>query len=303
MWISGSVRSFAATVRVSVSGMSTARFLQRCLDDGVDPQTAIKMAFAFEEEMGLAMAELAAENEERKAKQRERKQRSRASHAMSRDVTGPDVTLSKTKVSPTPPSKTQPIPNTPSPPKGGSVPKFSIRFDDFWSAYPRKEAKGAARTAYEKACRKIGGDDPAETLLAALALARERWEDPKFIPHPATWLNQERWTDQTEVAEPKSIFSEGWAERQQARIEAYAAQAKDPPDHGSDEPSSGDDSGDFGGIRSELSLRRDGGGEPTSATNRDSARTLKNLLGSDELLAGLGPRAWPGAQTRRAGTA
>jgi hypothetical protein len=70
-------------------------------------------------------------------------------------------------------------------------------FIQFWTAYPRKVAKGAA----EKAWVKIHPDD---TLAASIVTAVERakasadWrkDGGQFIPHPATWLNGRRWEDE-----------------------------------------------------------------------------------------------------------
>ena len=65
-------------------------------------------------------------------------------------------------------------------------------FAEFWRAYPRKVGKGAARTAFVKALRKAS----AETVMAGLG--RAKWPaDPQFIPHPSTWLNSERWDDES----------------------------------------------------------------------------------------------------------
>ncbi|MEV5606981.1 hypothetical protein [Streptomyces sp. NPDC052225] len=72
-------------------------------------------------------------------------------------------------------------------------------FEDFWQAYPRKVAKGSARTAYVKAVKR--GADPA-TVTAAAAKHAAQWRaahtEVRFIPHPATWLNQERYEDETD---------------------------------------------------------------------------------------------------------
>jgi hypothetical protein len=67
-------------------------------------------------------------------------------------------------------------------------------FDAFWAEVPRKEGKGAARKAYASALKKA---DHA-TLMAAIRRHAEerRGQDPKYTPHPATWLNAERWTDE-----------------------------------------------------------------------------------------------------------
>lgn len=67
-------------------------------------------------------------------------------------------------------------------------------FEEFWKAYPRKVGKGQARTAWAKA---IKTTDPATITDAAERFANERANaDPKFTPHPTTWLNGERWTDE-----------------------------------------------------------------------------------------------------------
>lgn len=67
-------------------------------------------------------------------------------------------------------------------------PEFSV----FWAAYPRKDDKGHARKTWKAARKKA--DVP--TIMAGLARYRFR-EDPEFRPLAATWLNGERWTDQS----------------------------------------------------------------------------------------------------------
>jgi len=66
------------------------------------------------------------------------------------------------------------------------------QFDAFWMAYPRKVAKGDARKAYAKA---IQTADPEIITLGAHRLANDPNRVDKFTPHPATWLNGERWND------------------------------------------------------------------------------------------------------------
>lgn len=69
-------------------------------------------------------------------------------------------------------------------------------FEQFWQAYPRKTGKGVARKAFAKALRVTTLD----TILTALEWQRrqEQWikQGGQFIPHPSTWLNQERWDDE-----------------------------------------------------------------------------------------------------------
>lgn len=74
---------------------------------------------------------------------------------------------------------------------------YSPEFDAFWSAYPNKVGKDAARKAFAK--RK-----PDDQLLAEMLQALEvhkqsdGWtkDGGRYIPHPTTWLNQGRWQDE-----------------------------------------------------------------------------------------------------------
>lgn len=84
-------------------------------------------------------------------------------------------------------------------------------FLSFWQAYPRRIGKGEARVAFAKACRK---DDPNVIVQAAIAYAKHCDEmniEPQYRPHPATWLNQERWEDDLE-GEKKSQSKSGWGD-------------------------------------------------------------------------------------------
>lgn len=68
-------------------------------------------------------------------------------------------------------------------------------FDRFWAEYPRKTDKKKARAAFGRV--KV----PLETLLDALRIqkASDQWQrnGGRYIPHPTTWLNGERWNDAT----------------------------------------------------------------------------------------------------------
>ena len=67
-------------------------------------------------------------------------------------------------------------------------------FESFWQLYPRKEGKQKAKAAY------IKSDVGLSVILGALGrqLSCEQWqrENGRFIPLPATWLNQRRWEDE-----------------------------------------------------------------------------------------------------------
>lgn len=74
-------------------------------------------------------------------------------------------------------------------------------FDEWWNLYPRKKARPKAQLAYAKALAKI--DAPG--LLAALQsqrpdmLAKIDAGEARFVPHPTTWLNGERWNDEPDA--------------------------------------------------------------------------------------------------------
>lgn len=76
---------------------------------------------------------------------------------------------------------------------------FPQEFLDFWSAYPKKTGKDAAYRAWQtkKRERRLPAIDD---LLEAVrkAKASDQWQEDggKYIPNPATWLNQGRWEDE-----------------------------------------------------------------------------------------------------------
>ena len=94
--------------------------------------------------------------------------------------------------------------------------------DDFaawWELYPRKVGKGQAARAYRTARKKA----TAEALTAAivtqgpLLMAR----GAQYCPHPATWLNGERWRDEPadlQTSDPKRFTRSDW-EHLMARAE------------------------------------------------------------------------------------
>lgn len=80
-------------------------------------------------------------------------------------------------------------------------------FDEWWNHYPRKVGKAAARRKYEIARRKASADDLLAGLVAQLP--RMQASDPKFIPHPETWLHQGRWEDEVDTADAQAEEG-GW---------------------------------------------------------------------------------------------
>lgn len=73
-------------------------------------------------------------------------------------------------------------------------PSENDRFDEFWSVYPRRVGKAAARKAFRQAARNAGA---AVVVAGARRFAADpNLPDPQFIPYPATWLNRGSWDDE-----------------------------------------------------------------------------------------------------------
>lgn len=75
------------------------------------------------------------------------------------------------------------------------------RFGEFWDAYGNKVGRAPARKAWHVAVSKKN-TDPEVIIHAAREFAAwnlKSGTDPKFIPHPATWLHGERWADERQA--------------------------------------------------------------------------------------------------------
>lgn len=94
-------------------------------------------------------------------------------------------------------------------------------FEAFWRAYPRRVGKGAARREWHK-------QRPTPVIVHKMhqALAwqcqQEQWtrDGGAFIPHPRTWLHQERWDDEpmtVQAATPVDGAS-AWVERMRVKL-------------------------------------------------------------------------------------
>ena len=68
-------------------------------------------------------------------------------------------------------------------------------FELFWEIYPRKKAKLDAQRAWHQT-RDQRPD--METIIAAIhsQVQSGDWNDPRFIPYPATWLRAGQWDDE-----------------------------------------------------------------------------------------------------------
>lgn len=79
-----------------------------------------------------------------------------------------------------------------------SAENISDPFEIFWSTFPRRIGKGAARTAFAKAKKLISSSKIIEAAQEFADFCEEQGTEKRFIPHPSTWLNQERWDDDLE---------------------------------------------------------------------------------------------------------
>ena len=98
-----------------------------------------------------------------------------------------------------------PAPDAPSEAEKPKKPQIKSEFERFWEVYPRKIGKGAAQTAFEAALNKPKAPT-ADRIIQSVIDHKATWnwkkENGQFIPHPQTYLNQDRWKDDL-TNEPK----------------------------------------------------------------------------------------------------
>ncbi|APX75093.1 hypothetical protein BUW96_09530 [Achromobacter insolitus] len=83
-------------------------------------------------------------------------------------------------------------------PKGHVGPDFST----FWAQWPRRTAKKAAERAWAK-LRAADRRAVLHVLPNHLAYWKAARTATEFIPHPATWINGERWKDDVIIPAPR----------------------------------------------------------------------------------------------------
>ncbi len=80
------------------------------------------------------------------------------------------------------------------------------RFNNFWLIYPRKQQKQTALASWKT---HVPDAELADKIIAHVSdrsVKDHDWikEDGKFVPFPATFLNQHRWEDQYSTAKPQN---------------------------------------------------------------------------------------------------
>lgn len=98
---------------------------------------------------------------------------------------------------PKPPATTQP----------DVMPEWEVFFEHFWRAYPRKVGKPAAR----RSMKSRYSNETREDIVGGFHAWTTYWHDAgteeQYIPHPATWLNQERYLDSPPALVPANKLS------------------------------------------------------------------------------------------------
>jgi len=89
--------------------------------------------------------------------------------------------------------------------------KFDLKasFATFWKLYPRKVGKAAAEKKFATKCK---DQETFELIIASTGdHIAHAWNlaEMNFIPHAATWLNQERWNDEVSHVRPTNTNGQG----------------------------------------------------------------------------------------------
>lgn len=80
-------------------------------------------------------------------------------------------------------------------------------FEDFWSLYPKKTSRKTAETEWNRILS-TGETDPADIVSGLETIVSKQWDrwpesEKRYIPAPARWLQEHRWTDEPEEYVPK----------------------------------------------------------------------------------------------------
>ena len=85
---------------------------------------------------------------------------------------------------------------TPTPPPKNEKEKYPQQFETWWKTYPRKVAKPKALTAWKSALKRTNEQTLTEATQRFAQHHKQAHTEPRFIPHPTTWLNRDGWNDE-----------------------------------------------------------------------------------------------------------
>ena len=101
--------------------------------------------------------------------------------------------------------------------------------ESIFSAYPRKVARKPALQAITKALKKNAADYLLERTTAYAAAVAGK--EPQFIPHPATWFNQERFNDDPQEWEPTANANQPTEPGTASNTNCHAGEMEGLPDN------------------------------------------------------------------------
>ncbi len=106
------------------------------------------------------------------------------------------------------------------------TPSFDVEdaFKQFWAIFPKKVGKLDAKKKFAKAMKEATLSELLESLNKQKLSFEWTKQNGRYIPNPATWLNQGRWMDEIEVATPKAKkMSEMTYQEQQEHLDKIQA--------------------------------------------------------------------------------
>lgn len=96
-------------------------------------------------------------------------------------------------------------------------------FRKFYVEYPKHVGRGAAIRALRGALKIATAEQIIDGAKKHAVWCKENGADFKYIPHPATWLNQQRWLDYPHLVEDGSLIA---ARIEKLRIGLQRARAR-----------------------------------------------------------------------------
>jgi hypothetical protein len=78
-------------------------------------------------------------------------------------------------------------------------------FEEFWNLYPKKVARPKAIQSFKAAMKKTTLEAMLSSLRNFIRSADWLKDGGQWVPHPTTWLNQERWNDEASGIPEQSV--------------------------------------------------------------------------------------------------
>lgn len=123
--------------------------------------------------------------------------------------------------------------NTPSLAPSGLADSINALFERFWDSYPRKQSKKDAMAKFSRLFKGMSEKAAYELfdkIMGALDAHRrsDQWvrDEGRYIPYPATWLNQARWNDELAAVKVSTDETENAEFERRRKEEAKALKEK-----------------------------------------------------------------------------